>query len=161
MDAEKTTGVYLPDGTVWYDLWTGNSYEGGQTVEMPAPIDKIPLFLKAGAIVPFGPVIQYADEILPEEMMIFICPGENGTFTLYEDDGNTYEYEEGHYATIEFSWDDAEKILTINNRQGEYPGMLKTRKFTIALVQEDMGSLLEVEEGKVVEYTGEEITVSL
>ncbi|MQY78061.1 MAG: DUF5110 domain-containing protein [Bacteroidetes bacterium] len=161
LEVDKTVDIYLPYGTKWYDFWTGNSYKGGGKIKTSATIDKVPLFVKAGSIVPLGPSIQYVDEKLPEEIHLFVFPGENGTFTLYEDDGNTYGYEKGLNTTIKFEWKDSNKTLTINNQEGQYSTMLTKRRFVISLVHEDMGDLMNIRKGKVVKYTGKKISVVL
>jgi alpha-D-xyloside xylohydrolase len=159
--SEKSIDVYLPGGIKWYDFWTGNVYEGGQTIKTSATIDKIPLYVKTGAIVPLGPSIQYADEKLPEIINLLIFCGKDGSFTLYEDDGNTYNYEKGLYATIKFDWNDRNKTLIINKRIGQYPEMLTKRRFVITLVHQNLGELMNINEGKIVEYIGEKISVEM
>ncbi|NJK85936.1 MAG: DUF5110 domain-containing protein [Bacteroidales bacterium] len=104
----KSRNVYLPSGVKWYDFWTGNEYKGGQNIDAEAPIEIMPLFVKAGSIVPMGPFIQYASEkIDPIEIRVY--PGADGLFNLYEDEGDTYNYEKGAYSIIPFTWNDAEK----------------------------------------------------
>ncbi|MGF7139404.1 glycoside hydrolase family 31 protein [Roseimarinus sediminis] len=132
--------VYLPVSTAWYDFWTGKYLEGGQTVQADAPLDRIPLFVKAGAIVPVGQVVQHSGEHSNEELEIRIYQGANGEFTLYEDEGDNYNYERGQYSTISFIWDDAQKELTIADREGMFPGMLAERKFKLVLVQQEKQS---------------------
>ena len=130
--------VYLPTGTAWYNFWTGKKYSGGQTLTVPAPIDEIPLFVKAGSIIPLGPVIQYATESAdPIEVRIY--SGADGRFTLYEDEDDNYNYENGVYSTIDFIWNDKNHQLTIEDRKGEFPGMMKSRKFYFILVKEGSG----------------------
>lgn len=134
--------VYLPKMTDWYDFWTGERFAGGQTVIADAPIDKIPLFIKAGSIFPMGPVVQYAEEYNNEELEIRICEGADGEFTLYEDENDSYDYEKGMYSTITFTWDNTKKELTISDRAGTFPGMLKERKFNITSINGDQDKVL-------------------
>jgi len=101
--------VYLPQVTVWYDFWTGKHFEGGKIVLADAPLDQIPLFVKAGAIVPVGPVVQHSGELMNNDLEIRIYEGANGEFTLYEDENDNYNYEKGMCSTIRFTWDDTSK----------------------------------------------------
>ncbi len=152
--------VYLPTGTTWTDFWTGESFKGGQSIEAPAPIDKMPLFVRAGSIIPYGPSIQYASEKLdPIELRVY--RGANGSFNLYEDEGDNYNYEKGAHATIPISWNDAKHTLTIGKRQGEFQGMLKERTFRVVLVGPGLGVGTASSEtaDEVVRYSGEPITV--
>jgi alpha-D-xyloside xylohydrolase len=129
----KTATKYLPKGTTWYDFWTGRSYRGGQSVTFETSLNRVPMFVKAGSIVPLGPVMQYVGETAWDNLEIRIYPGANASFTLYEDEGDGYDYEQGVYSTINFSWNDRSRTLTIGGRQGEYPGMLRQRQFTVVL----------------------------
>jgi len=151
--------VYLPKSTDWYDFWTGKQMKGGQTVIAEAPLDRIPLFIKAGSIVPMGPIVQSSGEKISEPLEIRIYGGANGEFTLYDDEGDNYNYEKGQYATITFTWNDAKKTLTIADRKGSFPGMLAERKFNILLVSENSGTGMEVTNtfDKVVTYSGKEV----
>jgi len=160
IDTEKTVEVYLPEGVSWYNFWTGDIYQGGKTITASAPIDVIPLFVKAGSIIPLGPSIQYADEKLPEEMNLIIYPGGNATFNLYEDDGSTYAYENGEFSVINFDWKDTEKTLVIHKRKGTYSEMLNAREFILTIAGPDMGGPVPPVGGRKVEYKGEEISVT-
>ncbi len=152
--------VYLPKGTSWFDFWTGKNFEGGQTIEADASYETMPLFVKAGSILPMGPFIQYSTE-KSDPLEIRIYPGANGEFSLYEDENDNYNYEKGIYSTIGFQWDDASKTLTINDRKGEFPGMLKNRKFEIVLVEENSGVGIEIPKTpKTIEYSGKKLIVS-
>ena len=148
--ATKATKKYLPKGTTWYDFWTNQKYKGGQDVELQTTFDQVPMFVRAGSILPLAPEMQYVGEKSWNELEIRIYPGANGTFTLYEDEGDNYNYEKGKYATITFSWNDAKRTLTIGAQNGAYDGMLHQRKFNIVLTD---GS------SKVVEYQGQETSV--
>jgi len=131
---QRTTPVYLPSGASWYDLWTGTKYPGGSNTNIATPLDKIPVFVKAGSIIPWGPAVQYAAEKKWDDLELRVYPGADARFTLYEDEGDGYNYEQGAFSEIEFSWDDARHTLTISDRKGAFPGMLATRRFRIALV---------------------------
>ena len=159
----KTRSVYLPSGTRWIDFWTGESLDGGQTIVADAPIDKIPLLVKAGSIIPMGPFVQYAAEKSYDDLEIRVYPGANGSFTLYEDENDNYNYEKGQYSTITLTWNDAEKTLTLGKRYGHFPGMLKERKFSIVVVEKGKGVDIEIpkEFDKVVSYNGDEQTIKL
>lgn len=135
----KRQEVYLPKETKWIDFWTGETFNGGQTVQKEVPIDIIPLYVKAGSIIPFGPKVQYATEKKWDNLEIRIYPGANGEFVLYEDENDNYNYEKGAYSTIKFQWDDATQTLTIGNQNGNFPGMLKSRKFNVIIVDKTNG----------------------
>ncbi len=127
--------VYLPQTKGgWYDFWSGGHFGPGQTIDAPAPFDAIPIFIRAGSIVPFGPEIQYIGEKTADPLTIFIYAGADGDFTLYEDDGSTYKYEKGAFAQIHFHWDDAGHTLTIGKCKGSFEGMLKERTFQFVLI---------------------------
>jgi alpha-D-xyloside xylohydrolase len=122
------------------DFWTGRSQEGGQTLSAAAPLGTIPLFVRAGSVLPFGPELQYANEKPADPIELRVYPGTDGSFTLYEDEGDGYGYEKGRFATIPFTWNDREKTLTIGARTGGFPGMLKTRTFRVVLVRDGHGT---------------------
>jgi alpha-D-xyloside xylohydrolase len=117
--------LYLPMGADWVDFWTGEKHRGGQTVQKDSPIEIIPLYVRAGSILPIGPEVQYATEKRWDNLEIRIYPGADGEFTLYEDENDNYNYEKGLYSTIMFTWNDAANTLTINDRNGNFPGMPK------------------------------------
>ena len=129
----KTVSKYLPKGTRWYDFWTNLSYQGGQTITLKTSFDCVPMFVRAGCILPLGPEMQYVGEKNWGHLEMHVYPGADGHFTLYEDEGDNYNYERGIYSTIEFQWNDHSRTLTISQREGSYPGMLETRQFTIIL----------------------------
>ncbi len=155
--------VYLPKGTQWYDFWNNRKYDGGQTINRLAPIDIIPVFVKAGSILPFGPAVQYSGEKPWDNLEIRVYPGANGEFILYEDEGDNYNYEKGAFSEIKFSWNDAAKALTIADRKGEYKGMLQNRKFRILLVNDKTasGEKDASAHNAVVDYNGKAITMKL
>lgn len=158
---KKTTQIYLPDGTVWYDFWTGEKLDGGQELSKETTIETIPLYIKAGSILPIGPQVQYAEEKQWDELEIRIYEGANGEFTLYEDENDNYNYEKGIYSTITFSWNNAKKVLTIHDRQGSFPGMLRQRKFNIVKVTKTDGDEVIGRIDEDVVYTGKKISVKL
>jgi alpha-D-xyloside xylohydrolase len=152
----KNEEVYLPEGSAWYDFWTGEKLGGGQTLNKETPIDIIPLYAKAGSILPIGPKVQYATERKWDNLEIRVYPGAYGEFTLYEDENDNYNYEKGIYSTITFGWNDAKKVLSISERKGSFPGMLATRTFRIVVVSSSHGTGVGATDqaDKVVDYTG-------
>jgi alpha-D-xyloside xylohydrolase len=130
---QKSVTKYLPKGARWYDFWTGTAYNGGQNVTLQTSLDRVPMFVRAGSILPLGPEMQYVGEQQWDQLELRVYPGANGSFTLYEDEGDGYNYEKGVYATIDFQWNDRARTLTIGERQGSYPGMLAKRQFTVVL----------------------------
>ena len=151
-NASKTVYKYLPKGATWYDFWTGQSFKGGQTVPIQSSFDRVPMFVRAGSILPLGPEMQYVGEKSWKNLELRVYPGANGAFSLYEDEGDNYNYEKGVYTLIPMTWNDKTQTLTIGQRQGQYPGMLSQRTFTIVLPN-----------GKVqtVDYNGQEISVGM
>ena len=164
-NAKRETAInsYLPDQTEWYDFWTGEKMAGGQSIKKEVPMDIMPLYVRAGSIIPMGPFIQYATEknINPIELRIYT--GANGNFTLYEDENDNYNYEKGIYSTIDFKWDESNKELTIGKRNGEFPGMLKTRTFNIILINKNkgIGEKVDVKPDKMVMYDGQELKLKM
>ena len=158
--ATKTVTKYLPKGALWYDFWTGKQYRGGQRLELSTSLNRVPMFVRAGSILPLGPEMQYTGEKPWDNLEIrlypgadgTLYPGADGTFMLYEDEGDTYNYERGIYSTIPFHWNDRSHTLTIGNRQGQYPGMLTNRKFTVVMPN---GT------SQTVNYNGKEVAVQL
>jgi len=159
----RTRELYLPVGTDWYDFWTGEKYSGGQTVKKETPIDIIPLFVKAGSILPVGPEVQFAAEKKWDSLEIRIYEGANGSFILYEDENDNYNYEKGAYSTITFIWNDTKGTLTINDRKGSFPGMLPERKFNILKVTSGNGTGMNAVQkpNTVVDYKGKKVIVKL
>ena len=160
---ETTRPVYLPKATAWYDFWTGRKYMGGTTVEADARIETMPLFVPAGSIIPMGPFVQYASEKPYDQLEIRLYKGADGSFSLYEDENDTYNYEKGIYTTIQFRWNNAKGELTIADRKGAYPGMLQTRTFNIVVVNETKGTGIETSKtfDKTVTYNGKKVVVKL
>ena len=148
----KNMEVYLPAGTQWYNFWTNEATEGGQKLVIPTTLNRIPLFVRAGSIVPLGPDVQYTGEKKWDNLTLCVYPGENGNFTLYEDEGDNYNYENGAYTEIPMNWNDANNTLTIGTRKGQYNGMLEKRQFTVKTMNG---------KSKTVTYTGKKVKVKL
>ena len=148
----KTATKYLPKGAKWYDFWTNKQYNGGQHVTLETSFDRVPMFVRAGSILPLGPEMQYVGEKSWDNLELRIYPGADGSFLLYEDEGDNYNYEKGAYSTIAFQWNDRTRTLTIADRQGSYPGILQSRQFTLVLP-----------DGKqqTVRYDGTQLTIRL
>ena len=149
-NAPKTFSVYLPAGTTWYDFWTSTRLDGGQTVTAEAPLAHSPLYVRAGSILPLGPDVQYADEDTTGNIDLVVYPGADGEFTLYDDEGDGFGYEQGQCSTIRLVWNDKAKTLTIGKRMGTYPGMPARRTFRVKIV----GGT-----DKTVTYTGKAMTI--
>ncbi|MCM1504067.1 MAG: DUF5110 domain-containing protein [Muribaculum sp.] len=162
MSAIGKTEVYLPSGAKWYDFWTNELLDGGQTVNRDTPIDIMPVYVRAGSIVPWGPDVQYAAEKNWDNLEIRVYPGQDAEFVLYEDENDNYNYEKGICSTIKFSWDDATNTLTIADREGEFPGMLKSRKFRIVKVNDKSGvGDSPMKGGKTVRYNGNSVKLKI
>ena len=161
-DATKRT-VYLPAATAWYDFWTGKSLSGGRDIEADAPLDRIPLFVRAGSIVPMGPQIEYAMQDPGGTIELRIYRGADGKFDLYEDAGDGYEYQQGQHSLIPLRWDDSSSVLTIGARQGSYPGMIENRKFHVVLVATGHGIGFDVDNAPnaAIEYHGNEVQTAV
>lgn len=161
--AKNTRDVYLPKPAAWYDFWTGKQYKGGQTIAAKAPINIIPLYVKAGSIVPMGAVMQYATEQPADTIELRIYAGANGQFTLYEDENDNYNYEKGSFASFTFTWNDIAHQLNISATKGSFTGMLHSRTFNIVLVNGEHGAGIAptAKADKSVTYTGKAISVSV
>jgi len=157
----KSSKTYLPEGAEWYDFWSGVKLKGGQEVERPTPMDIMPLYIKAGSIIPMGPTVQYASEKQdPTEIRIYL--GADGTFILYDDEKDNYNYEKGKYATIDLKWDDATKTLTIGDRKGSFNGMLGNRTFNIFIVSDQNGGAsTAIKFTKTIKYDGKAKSIKL
>ncbi len=157
----RTKDVYLPSGTGWYDFYSGKYFDGGKSVDVSAPLDEIPLFIREGSIIPTGPDIQYAEQKTDGEITLHVYSGKDGEFSLYEDDGNTNEYQKGAHSMIDFKWDQKSRILTIGKREGDFAGMARERTFRIIMVSRENPSGFQAapKEEKSVEYTGKEVEV--
>jgi len=150
--------VYLPKSVKWFDFWTGKQYDGSQSIKTSAPLDKIPLFVKAGSIIPMGKFIQYAGQKSADTLEIRVYKGADGKLDLYEDEGDNYNYEKGKYTVIPFRWDEHRQTLTIGEKEGNFPGSLIRRTFNIVLVSESDGfGTIESATKKGVVYEGKTI----
>lgn len=132
-DIPATRPVYLPAGTTWYGFWDGEKYAGGQTVQADAPLDRLPLFVRAGSILPMGPVRQHVNDLPEAPVELHIFPGQDGAFELYDDEGDRYNYENGAFTTIHIQWQEDARQLIIGAIRGQYPGMPEQRSFEIIL----------------------------
>ena len=159
----RRRSLLLPAGASWYDFWTGATIAGGQAIDAPAPYDAMPVHVRAGSIVPFGPELQWTGEKPSDPVTLFVYAGADGTFTLYEDDGLTYGYEKGAFSRIPLRWNDATATLTIGKRQGSFPGMLASRTFEVLLVgkAKPVGFSFEPKPDRTVRYDGAEVVVRL
>ncbi len=154
--------VYFPASCGWYDFYSGKYVDGGQKLTVDAPYERIPLYVCEGAIVPYGPDMQYSDEKPASEITLYVYTGKDGAFTLYEDEGVNYNYEKGQYATIPFAYNDAEGTLVIGDRTGDFPGMLKERTFNVVKVSKDRPQPFDLKaKGTTVKYDGKAQTVKL
>ena len=148
--ATKSAVKYLPKGAMWYDFWTNKAYKGGRSITLETTFDRVPMFVRAGSILPLGPEMQYVGEKAWDNLELRVYPGADGRFVLYEDEGDNYNYEKGANSTITLQWNDKKHTLTIGARKGEYPGMLQSRAFTV--VWPDGTS-------NTVNYQGQEINI--
>ncbi len=169
----RNRAVYFPMQCGWYNLYTGekiieaeeivNSKPSNRKLIVDAPYEQIPVFVREGAIIPFGPEMEWSDEKPAELINLYVYAGQNGEFQLYEDEGTNYNYEKGKYATIDIAYNDATRTITFSKRQGSFPGMLKQRRFNIVLVTNDNPRPLNLDnpEGRLVEYNGKPLSVKL
>ncbi len=157
----RSREVYFPKGG-WYDIYTGEYIQGSQTQVVPAPYERIPLFARAGSIIPFGPEIEWSGEKPADDICLYVYSGADVDFTLYEDDGLTYGYEKGKFSTIPISWDEASGTLTIGARQGTFPGALEKRSFRVVLVDPSHPVPYDPDaSGQPVSYEGSSISLRL
>ena len=157
----RSREVYFPKGG-WYDIYTGEYIQGSQTQVVPAPYERIPLFTRAGSIIPFGPEIEWSGEKPADDICLYVYSGTDVDFTLYEDDGLTYGYEKGKFSTIPISWDEASGTLTIGARQGTFPGALEKRSFRVVLVDPSHPVPYDPDaSGQPVSYEGSSISLRL
>jgi alpha-D-xyloside xylohydrolase len=155
----QTRPVYLPAGTAWIDFWTGQRYEGGQTIDADAPLDILPLYVRAGSVLPLGPHIQHSGEQLAAPWEVRVYPGADGSFAVYEDEGDSYRYEQGAYSWLTLSWKDAVGRFTA----GPYSGQPCCRELRLVLVGVDHGTGLEptFRPDNVIDYCGETVSIGI
>ena len=159
----RNRSVYFPKQCGWYDFYTGQYTPGGQQLTVEAPYEQIPIFVREGAIIPFGPAMEWSDEKPAELINLYIYAGQNGQFQLYEDEGTNYNYEKGAFATIDISYEDASRTVIFSQRKGQFPGMLQQRRFRVVLITKDHPRPLDFEnnDGIMVIYDGNEQSVQL
>ena len=159
----KTRQVYLPAASKWYDFWTGKVLKGGQTISAAAPIEILPLYVRAGSIIPMGPHVEYATQQPNSDIELRIYPGADGSYKFYEDENDNYNYEKGHYATFTLVWNDKRKELRISDTKGKFAGMLRRRIFNIVVVDGKHGSGASETVGadKKLVYNGNALLVKL
>jgi alpha-D-xyloside xylohydrolase len=157
----RSRSVYFPEGG-WYDFYSGAYIAGGQSLTVDAPYSRMPLYVRAGSIVPVGPDMEWCDQKPMDKLRLYVYAGRDASFTLYEDDGLSYDYEKGAFSTIPISWDDAGRTLTIGECSGVYEGMLNERTFTVVLVDKSnpVGFSPEAP-GLEVQYSGASVSVKL
>jgi alpha-D-xyloside xylohydrolase len=156
-----TRHLYLPEGATWWDFWTSASTAGGKMIDAPAPLSSVPIYVRAGSIIPMGPDVEYSTEKAPDPLEIRVYPGADGDFTLYEDENDNYDYEKGVYATIAMHWDDALHSLRIAPRRGSFPGMLKSRTFHVVMTRpgHGAGAALTSDPDRIVTYFGQPLEI--
>lgn len=157
----RTRDVYLPSTTGWYEFYTGAYLTGGQTVKAVAPLDKIPVYVKEGSIIPVGPEIQYTSQKPADPLTLYVYTGKDASFTLYEDEGVNYNYEQGKYASIPFTYNESTHTLTIGDREGSFNGMLEKRTINIVWITKDRAATISAatKPDQVVAYDGKALTV--
>jgi alpha-D-xyloside xylohydrolase len=155
--------LYLPEDPAWYDFWTGYTARGGQQITADAPLDRMPLYVRAGSILPLGPEIEYAEQAPEGPIELRVYRGADGRFDLYQDSGDGYEYEKGQHAVIPMHWDDTTATLTIGARQGSFPGMPARMEFHVVLVAKGhgVGETVTTAADRSVNFDGKEIAVKV
>ena len=169
----RNRSVYFPQQCGWYNLYTGEKVMDSEAIEnresvnrkliVDAPYEQIPVFVREGAIIPFGPQMEWSDEKPAELINLYVYAGQDGEFQLYEDEGTNYNYEKGKYATIDIRYDDQTRTVSFGQRNGQFPGMLKQRRFNVVLITGDAPRPLNLDnpEGRMVEYNGKAVSVKL
>lgn len=159
---QRNRELYLPKGAGWYDLYTGKYTSGGQRLNADAPYERMPVFVREGSIIPFGPDLQYTAEKPADTITLYVYGGKDGTFNLYEDEGINYNYEKGAFATILVTYNEQTKMLIIGNRKGNFPGMLQTRIFRIVgLSHEKRKPLDGALWDKEIVYEGKSVSIKM
>jgi alpha-D-xyloside xylohydrolase len=154
--------VYLPAGG-WYDFWTGQEVEGGRQIHVDAPLEKMPLYMRAGSIVPLGPEIEYANQNPDGPIELRVYRGADGNFKLYNDEGDSYRYEKGAHSVIPIHWNDEAETLTLGARVGAYAGMPEKRTFHVVWVgaQHGIGENVSAKDDATVDYEGKSVMVKM
>ena len=159
----RNRSIYFPKQSGWYDLYTGQYIQGGQTLVVDAPYERIPVYVPEGSIIPFGPAIEWSDQQPAELINLYVYAGKDAQFQLYEDEGTNYNYEKGQYSTINIQYDDATCTVTFDSRKGNFKGMLKERRFNIVLITKEQAHPLKFDDtkGTTLNYNGKSIKISL
>jgi alpha-D-xyloside xylohydrolase len=154
--------VYLPNDSSWYDFWTGEAEKGGKSIEAAAPLDRIPVYVRAGSILPMGPEEEYADQKVDGPIELRVYPGANGAFQFYQDEGDNYDYEKGDHMVIPIFWSESDRTLQFGARVGSYPGMSQDLTFHIVWVKSShgIGEAVEGRPDSTVVYHGSPVSVS-
>jgi alpha-D-xyloside xylohydrolase len=157
----RSRKVYLPNTNGWYDFYTGKFFDGGQTILADAPYETLPLYVKEGSIIPCGPNIQYTAEKSSEPFTIYVYTGNDASFSLYEDEAINYNYEKGQFATVQFNYNEANKALSIEDRNGSFAGMTQQRTYKIVWISKSKPGALAFESkaDATVEYSGKKVVV--
>jgi alpha-D-xyloside xylohydrolase len=158
----RSRSVYFPWDSDWYDFYTGKYMVGGKRITADAPYGRMPLYVRAGSIIPIGPAMQWSDEKPADDILLAVYAGKDGAFTLYEDENVNYNYEKGFYARIPITWDDASRTLTIGEREGSFEGMLQTRKFRVVVTDPQHPNAYDPDAaGMEITYDGKPVSVKL
>jgi len=160
---QRTRQVYLPKGVGWYDIYKGQYFDGGKEINANAPYERMPVFVKEGSIIPFGPELQYTSEKPADTISLFVYTGRNSSFDLYEDEGTNYNYEKGSFSTMKMVYDEQTKSLTLQNRRGQFPGMLQRRVFNIVWVTKNKMKALDFNQpwDEQIVYEGKQKTIKM
>lgn len=159
----RNRSVYLPAKTGWYNMNDGKFINGGQTISANAPLETMPLYIKEGSIIPYGPAMEYTSEKPADPITLYVYAGRDASFTLYEDENTNYNYETGKYATIRFNYNEATKTLTIEDRKGSFDGVMQRRTFDIIWINKQKPVSLGTEtkaDGQLL-YTGKKLTLQM
>jgi alpha-D-xyloside xylohydrolase len=159
----RSRDVYLPEGSDWFNFYTGEKLTGGQTITAAAPLSQMPLFVKAGAIIPTGAAIQHVDEGLNTPLTLNVYTGANGSFEIYEDDGRSTNYEKGEWSRIPVSYDDATGTVTIGDRIGSFTGMANERNISVRFISGANKDAANFDKGvqETITYTGKTVAVKM
>jgi alpha-D-xyloside xylohydrolase len=156
----RSRSVYLPAGASWFDFYTGRVSRGGETIAADAPFERIPLFVRAGAIIPTGPAVQYALQEANPTLTLNVYTGANGSGSVYEDDGTSRQYLNGKYTRIPLRYDSRAKTLTIGRREGSWQGMAATRAIRVRWIKP--GRALDFDAAdRTITYSGVPVTVRM
>lgn len=157
----RTRKVYLPASCGWFDFYTGKYYRGGQTIDAEAPYERMPLFVREGSIIPAGPEMMFTGQKPADPVTLFVCTGKDCSFSIYEDDGLTYNYEKGEYSIINLTFDNASGSLKIGARRGVFKGMQSSRTFNVVFIGKDSPAPFDhsTRQGLRIKYDGGEVMV--